>query len=65
MKLSSGKPYKHIRLVPLSNIKRVIDIKEGDGKFLAEYYIIQNESLQYFSHSRNQLDAPVYQICLF
>ena len=31
MKLSSGKPYKHIRLVPLSNIKRVIDIKEGDG----------------------------------
>jgi hypothetical protein len=30
MKLSSGKPYKHIRLVPLSNIKRVIDIKEGD-----------------------------------
>uniref|UniRef100_A0A2Z5U608 Protein ECT2 n=1 Tax=Reticulitermes speratus TaxID=60591 RepID=A0A2Z5U608_9NEOP len=30
VKLSSGKPYKHIRLVPLSNIKRVIDIKEGD-----------------------------------
>jgi len=52
MKLSSGKPYKHIRLVPLSNIKRVIDIKEGDGKFLAEYCIIQNESLKYFSYSK-------------
>ncbi|KDR08513.1 protein ECT2 [Zootermopsis nevadensis] len=29
-KLSNGKPFKHIRLVPLSNIKRVIDIKEGE-----------------------------------
>lgn len=47
MKLSSGKPYKHIRLVPLSNIKRVIDIKEGDGKFLAEHCIIHHESLKY------------------
>lgn len=30
VKLSNGKPYKHIRLVPLSNIKRVINIKERD-----------------------------------
>ncbi|PSN46974.1 hypothetical protein C0J52_11128 [Blattella germanica] len=29
-KLSNGKPYKHIRLMPLSNIKRVIDIRETD-----------------------------------
>ncbi|XP_069689585.1 protein ECT2 isoform X4 [Periplaneta americana] len=30
MKLSNGKPYKHIRLMPLSNIKRVIDIREAE-----------------------------------
>jgi hypothetical protein len=46
MKLSNGKPYKHIRLVPLSNIKRVIDIKERESKWLlSECYLIQNQSL--------------------
>ncbi|XP_014245769.1 protein ECT2 isoform X5 [Cimex lectularius] len=29
-KLTNGKPYKHIKLMPLSTIKRVIDIKETD-----------------------------------
>lgn len=48
MKMSSGKPYKHIRLVPLSNIKRVIDIKETSGKYLlSEYWIFQNWILKF------------------
>ena len=30
-KLSQGKPYKHIRMLSLSTIKKVVDIRETDG----------------------------------
>lgn len=30
-KLSQGKPYKHLRMLSLSNIKKVVDIRETDG----------------------------------
>jgi hypothetical protein len=68
MKLSSGKPFKHIRLVPLSNIKRVIDIKEGDGKLLAEYWIcwiIQNESVKYLFVLASILNFQKWELSVF
>lgn len=30
-KLTNGKPYKHIKLISLSTIRRVFDIKETEG----------------------------------
>ncbi|XP_048481559.1 protein ECT2 isoform X4 [Plutella xylostella] len=32
MRLGSGKPYRHISLMPLSTVKRVVDIRESEGK---------------------------------
>jgi hypothetical protein len=32
-KLSQGKPYKHIKLLPLSIIRKVVDIRETEGKY--------------------------------
>lgn len=32
-KLSQGKPYKHIKMLSLSTIRKVVDIRETDGKY--------------------------------
>lgn len=32
VKLSQGKPYKHIKMLPLSSIRKVVDIRETDGQ---------------------------------
>lgn len=32
MRIGSSKPYRHISLMPLSTVKRVVDIREADGK---------------------------------
>lgn len=36
-KLSSGKPYRHVQLMPLSTVKRVIDIRETEGMFYISF----------------------------
>lgn len=40
-KLSQGKPYKHIKMLSLSTIKKVVDIRETDGKFITNNIINQ------------------------
>lgn len=52
-KLGAGKPYKHVKLMPLSHVKRVIDIHETEGKvinILLDQYlnIITNKLFYYF-----------------
>lgn len=32
MRIGSSKPYRHISLMPLSTVKRVVDIREAEGK---------------------------------
>lgn len=39
-KLSQGKPYKHIKMLSLSTIKKVVDIRETDGKLITLYIFI-------------------------
>ena len=36
MRIGSSKPYRHISLMPLSTVKRVVDIREAEGK--ANYF---------------------------
>lgn len=31
MRIGSSKPYRHISLMPLSTVKRVVDIREAEG----------------------------------
>lgn len=32
LKLVGGKPYKFLQLLPLSTIRKIVDVIEGDGK---------------------------------
>lgn len=34
MRIGSSKPYRHISLMPLSTVKRVVDIREAEGMCL-------------------------------
>lgn len=37
-KLTKSKQYKHLRLVPLSNVRKVVDIRDSEGK-LKGYFL--------------------------
>lgn len=52
-KLSQGKPYKHIRMLSLSTIKKVVDIRETDGLCIIINFLGFNYFFFFFSLSKN------------
>lgn len=38
IKLNQGKPYKHVKMLSLTSIRKVVDIRETDGKTKNSYY---------------------------
>ena len=54
-KLSQAKPYKHIRMLSLNTIKKVVDIRETDGNFFIIVF--------FFAHFDERINENVVTEC--